>query len=106
MSALVIDLNAAQRALLRAVAQQVGKREEELVAEWVDDQLSKQSALSEQARGIEVLRQAGMLTELGPELQQLADESTITLEEIHAIFKRIGGKSLSEIVIEQRGPKV
>ncbi len=51
------------------------------------------------------LYEAGLLTELGPELKKIADsEPKITLEEAHAIFARNPGKSLSEIVIEQRGP--
>ncbi len=60
-------------------------------------------SLRERAR--EVLREAGLLTELGPELKQfIAEGPIITREEAQAIFARNPGKSLSEIVIEQRGP--
>ncbi|HMO58209.1 MAG TPA: hypothetical protein PKA05_21315 [Roseiflexaceae bacterium] len=31
--------------------------------------------------------------------------ATLSLEEVQAILARAGGKPLSEIVIEQRGPK-
>ncbi len=51
------------------------------------------------------LYEAGLLTELGPELKRFIAEGPIpTLEEVQAIFERNPGKSLSEIVIEQRGP--
>lgn len=51
------------------------------------------------------LRAAGLLTELGPELKQRAERSTATLEEVEAAFARAGGKPLSEIIDEMRGPK-
>ena len=52
------------------------------------------------------LQAAGLRAELGPEAQLLAAESTATLEEVEAAFARAGGQPLSEIVLEQRGPKV
>ncbi len=106
MSALVIDLKPALRERLRAVAKQAGKREEELAAEWLDERLAEQPALNEQARGIEVLRQAGMLTELGPELKKRAARAHLTLDEVREIMARGEGMSLSELVLEQRGPKL
>jgi hypothetical protein len=45
------------------------------------------------------------LAELGPELSARADP-TISLEEVRASLDRAGGKPLSEIILEQRGPKV
>lgn len=49
-------------------------------------------------------RVAGLLTEIGPELQKRASLSTATLDDVQAAFARVGGKPLSEVVIEQRGP--
>lgn len=53
----------------------------------------------------EVLRNAGMLAELSPEEKEMAAKSTLTLEEAREILDRAGGKPLSEIVLEMRGPK-
>jgi hypothetical protein len=52
-----------------------------------------------------VLLAAGLLAEPTPEMLAVAAQSTATLEEVQAAFARVGGKPLSEIVIEQRGPK-
>lgn len=65
-----------------------------------------QPAMSERDRATEALRAAGLLSELGPEMQRLADASTMTLEEVSDALERAGGKPLSEIILEQRGPKV
>jgi hypothetical protein len=54
---------------------------------------------------IEILRATGLLTELGPEMKKRAEQCTVTLEEVKAILDRTKGKPLSEIIIEQRGPK-
>ncbi len=52
----------------------------------------------------EILREAGHLTELSPYLRSLIIPG-VTLEEVHAIMAKGGGPPLSEIIIEQRGPK-
>jgi hypothetical protein len=51
----------------------------------------------------QALREAGLLTQIGPHLRELADP-TVHLEEINAALDRAGGKKLSEIILEQRGP--
>lgn len=56
-------------------------------------------------RAVAILRETGLLTELGPELKKRAARSCTTLEEIQDMFAQIPGKPLSEIVLEQRGPK-
>lgn len=61
--------------------------------------------LTERARARAVLQAAGLLTELSPEEKERARQTTATLEEVQAAFARTNGKPLSEIVIEQRGPK-
>ena len=55
------------------------------------------------ARLREALQSAGLLTDLGPELQKRAESSTATLEDVQAAFARAGGVPLSEIVLEQHG---
>jgi hypothetical protein len=64
-----------------------------------------QPASSERERATEALRAAGLLTELSAEEKARAAQSTLTLDEARAILDRAGGKPLSEIIIEMRGPK-
>ncbi len=56
----------------------------------------------EQAR--DALRAAGLLAELGPNVRAIADPS-LSLEEIRAALSRVEGQPLSEIILEQRGPR-
>ena len=67
--------------------------------------LVTQAPASERERATAALRAAGLLAEPSPELQRLAAESTLTLEEARAILDRAGGKPLSEIILEMRGSK-
>ena len=69
-----------------------------------DNSLPSATPDSDRERARQVLRAAGLLTELGPNLRKLAD-STVRLEDVQAALARAGGKTLSEIVLEQRGPK-
>jgi ABC-type taurine transport system ATPase subunit len=64
-----------------------------------------QPPVSERDRATAALRAAGLLTELSPEEKARAAQSTLTLDEARAILDRAGGKPLSEIVLEMRGPK-
>ncbi len=70
----------------------------------LNDNLPSARPDSERERARQVLRAAGLLTELGPNSRKLAD-STVRLEDVQAALARAGGKTLSEIVLEQRGPK-
>ena len=74
--------------------------------EWLAERLATEPAppLDERERVTQVLRAAGLLAELGPELRARADP-TISLEEVCTALDRAGGKPLSEIILEQRGPK-
>lgn len=60
---------------------------------------------TEREQVVEVLQTTGLLTELGPEMQERALRSTASLAEIQAAFDSTEGKPLSEIFIEMRGPK-
>ncbi len=60
---------------------------------------------SERELATEVLRQAGLLAELTPAEQARAAQCTVTLDEVRAALGR-SGRPLSEIILEQRGPKV
>jgi hypothetical protein len=67
--------------------------------------LVPQAPQGERERATEALRAAGLLAEPSTEMQRLAAESTLTLDEARAILDRAGGKPLSEIILEMRGPK-
>jgi hypothetical protein len=60
---------------------------------------------TERERVREVLRAAGKLAELTPREKAIAAKAALTLDEARAILDRSGGKPLSEIVLEMRGPK-
>jgi hypothetical protein len=61
--------------------------------------------MTDRERATEALRMAGLLAELSPEEKQRAARSTATLEEVQAALGRAGGKPLSELILEMRGPK-
>ena len=102
MTMLTIDLPPDVYQRLRVTAASSGKSVEELAGEWLIERLPPKN---DRERVIEVLRSAGMLAEPTQWMREVAAQSTATLEEVQATFARIGGKPLSEIVIEMRGPK-
>ena len=59
----------------------------------------------ERERVRELLRAAGLLAELGPEMERRAVEATMTLEEVRIGLNAAGGVPLSELILEMRGPK-
>ncbi len=89
---------------LRWEANRAGKPAPLIAQEWVTERLAAVPEMDERTRVLEVLRASGMLVELDPELKKRADP-TISLEEVQAALDRAGGKPLSEIILEQRGPK-
>jgi plasmid stability protein len=104
MSQLTIELPQDVFERLRAQAERSGKPIELVASELLSEQLPP-AELSERERAREVLRAAGLLAEPTPEMLAIAAQSTATLAEVQAAFARVGGQPLSEIVIEQRGPK-
>ncbi len=76
---------------------------QELIVERLETILA--ARIRERERAIEALRAAGLLTELSPEEKERAARSTATLEEVNAALARAGGKPLSELILEMRGPK-
>lgn len=105
MTTLTLELPPDLYRWLQEEAGRVGQPVESLAEQWLAERLPSPVSRSERARAIDVLRNAGLLTELGPELKRLAQESTATLEEVSAALSRPGGRPLSEIILEQRGPK-
>src|SRR5262245_53277166 len=105
MTTLTIEVPPDLYERLSKEAQQVGQPVEALVEQWLARRFPSPAPAGERERAREVLRAAGLLTELGPELKRRAQQSTATLEEVSAALSRAGGKPLSEIILEQRGPK-
>lgn len=105
MTTLTLELQPELYARLVQEAARLGKPVETLVEEWLQRQFLPPASSDERERAITVLRQAGFITELGPELKQQAAQATMSLEEIQSLFASVGGKPLSEIALEQRGPK-
>lgn len=91
---------------LREEAARLGKSPQVVAQEWIVERLTPPptATSSDRERARQALRAAGLLTELGPNLRQLADP-TVRLEDVRAALKRAGGKALSEVILEQRGPK-
>lgn len=77
----------------------------EAVARYIREHPEEWEAMTERDRAITVLRVAGLLTELSPEEKERAKHAAMTLEEVRAALDRAGGKPLSEVIIEMRGPK-
>ena len=59
---------------------------------------------SERAKARRALRAAGLLVEQRAGLHWQVEQQ-VRLEDVEAALARVGGKALSELVLEQRGPK-
>jgi hypothetical protein len=105
MTTITLDLSPDTYQRLLVEAGQRGAPVEAVAEKLLTEQLAGVH-LSERDRAIAVLRAAGLLTELSPEEKERAARSTATLEEVQAALAQGEGLTLSEIVIEQRGPKV
>jgi predicted transcriptional regulator len=106
MATLTIDLPKDLYERLRAEAERAGKPPADIARDWLAERLPPTTAASERERAREALRAAGLLVEFSPEEIAEAEAVTVTLEEVSAALDRAGGRPLSEIVLEQRGPKV
>lgn len=112
MTTLTIHVPADVYERLRAAANREGKPIEAVAQEWLTERSVQArtdtpppASPGEREREIEVLRNAGLLAESGPELKARAARSRLTLDEARAILDRAGGKPLSEVILEMRGPK-
>ena len=105
MTTLTLELPPDLFERVRKEAEQDKKPIETVIEELLVQRFPPPAPASERERAREVLRAAGLLMEPTPEMLAIAAESTATLDEVQAAFARIGGKPLSDIAIEQRGPK-
>ena len=112
MATITLDLPNEVYERLRAAAARQGEPVETVAQAWLTAQsaqahsnLPPPAPPGERERATEVLRAAGLLAESSPEMKARAARSTLTLEEARAILDRAGGKPLSEVILEMRGPK-
>ncbi len=107
MTTLTLELSPELYERLHTEADYLDKPVGVVAQEWLAERLVPQARalIGERERATSALRAAGLLAELGPEMRKRAESSTATLEEISAAFERAEGKPLSEIILEQRGPK-
>ena len=90
---------------LRTTAQEQGKPVEAVALEWLAEKSPPAQPMTDRERARAALRAAGLLAEISPREKELADQSTLTLEEARAILDRTEGPPLSEVILEMRGPK-
>jgi predicted transcriptional regulator len=106
MTTLTVELPPEAYRRLHEEAHRQGKSPQLVAQEWLIERLSPLNpapdSTREQVR--RALRAAGLLVVLSPDLRQRADP-TVQPEDVEASLARAGGKPLSEIVLEQRGPK-
>jgi predicted transcriptional regulator len=107
MTTLTLELPPEVYRRLHEEADRLGKPPQVVVQEWLIERLSVPIPVSgsgerEQAR--QALRAAGLLVEQRSPLCQHVDQK-VRLEDVEAALARVGGKPLSDIVLEQRGPK-
>ena len=106
MTELTVQLAPDEYQRLREEAVRQGKSPQTVAAEWLVEKLNLPSAASAGDRELvrQTLRAAGLLAELGPHLRERADP-TVPLDDVNEALRRAGGKPLSQVVLEQRGPK-
>ncbi|MGN6700445.1 MAG: hypothetical protein ACTHMJ_03880 [Thermomicrobiales bacterium] len=109
MTTLTLELPRDLYDRLHAEAERQGKLAEDVARQWLAERLPAPTPAPPPASDREqvraVLRAAGLLVEPTPEERARAAAVTVTLEEVRAALDRAGGRPLSEIVLEQRGPK-
>jgi hypothetical protein len=105
MTTLTLELPPEVYLRLSEEANRQGKPLKIVVQEWLIERLTPSPATGgDRDKVRQALYAGGLLTELSPGLRARAD-STVPLEEVEATLARAGGKPLSEIVLEHRGPK-
>ena len=104
MTTLTLDLTPEVYERLRLEAE----RKDQPIKHAAQEMLAEHLALlptprSEREQAQVALRAAGLLTELGAQEKQRAEQATMTLAEVRAALDRAGGPPLSELVMEMRG---
>jgi predicted DNA-binding protein len=103
MSTIVIDIPAETRHRLEEQARRVAKPPETFTRELLEAALeAREEAQPKTAR--EVLQASGRARPLSETLRRKIIPG-VTLEEVRRTLGRAAGPSLSEIILEQRGPR-
>lgn len=107
MTLLTLELPADLYDRLRHRAARIGKTPQQLAEGLLVQELTGPPGdnNSEREKVTEVLGAAGLLTSLTLEEKQRAESSALTLTEVQTALDRAGGKPLSQVIIEMRGPK-
>lgn len=110
MTTLTLEIQADLWTQIQTLAKQMQDSPESVVLAILQERLSEEGEgitypESEGAKVDRVLREAGMLSEVGPYLKNLANTIPANEKAVIAALERAGGTPLSEIVLEQRGPK-
>ena len=106
MATLTLELPPEAYQRLHEEANRLGKPPQVVAQEWLIERLSVLIPAPDNARETvrRALRAAGLLVERSQRIQEPTDRQ-VRLEDVEASLARVGGKPLSEIVLEQRGPK-
>ena len=103
METLTLTLPLDLRRRLQQKARETGKQPERLALEILEQVLSPESPITPRS-SIEVFASLGRLSSLSPQLQKRIIPG-VTLKEVQDALSKAKGKPLSEIIIEQRGPR-
>lgn len=106
MPTLLLELPTKLYERLSQEAEVMGDSVETIAQRLLEEQLGLTPASTEQEQVLEILQTAGLLTELGSEMQKRVLRSAVSLENVQTAFDTTSGKPLSETVIEMRGPKL
>ena len=106
MTLLTLELEPELYEHLRKEAARLNKSLEKTAETILSQRLVVPAPPGEKVKAIEALRKAGLLTELGPEMQERAKQANLSLAEVQAALDAAEGKPLSEIILEMRGPKI
>ena len=104
MTTLMIELPPDLYRKLEKAAAQEAKKPAEWTRSLLEERLAARS-VEEGERVRHALREAGLLVELSPGLKRLI-RPEVRHEDVEAALARVGGKPLSEIILEQRGPRI
>lgn len=106
MTTLQIELPPKIYEQLRRIADTRGTSVEDLAQAWIAEKtVAEPAPQTQRERMRAALYARGLLAEPTEEMRRMAGESTLTLDEARAILDRVGGKPLSEVILELREPK-
>lgn len=107
MTVLTLELPTDLYDRLRRRADRLGKTPQQVAEGLLAQELAETpiGVTQEREQVTEVLRAAGLLTNLAPNEKEKAEATTATLHDVQSSLDRAGGKPLSEVIIEMRGPR-